>query len=643
MGSPRVSPDQKRKFAARLLDGWSIKDCCDFAGVSYAWGKAYAKGLQNSSGRAYRGEAEQAHDGKPGPIPRERLRPEALRALDDFGFFRFRYLGRLSTPWQEEAGHKVVEWLSTPRKEYVVENAPPGSGKSTLHTLDIPLWLTCRRRSIRGMLGSASQTLAEAYLFRLKNHLEMVVPVRAEDDERELGLAVDAQATLVEDFGRFREPGAPWSSQKLVVAQFDDRLLSQKEATWTAWGLDTSFIGGRYDVSFWDDAVEEKHCLTAEAVDRHRNRWDKVAEKRPEPGGLLLLQGQRLAPSDLYKYCSEKKAGQSDLREHAGCCDAEDGRKYHLVRFKAHDELRCHGDHGSDAKYWPDGCLLDPRRLPWVELEAEMENSLGNYMQVYQQEDGDPSLLLVNPLWVRGGTDPATGEVFVGCWDDDRGEGEWPDGMHRAMSIASTDPSPTKYWANGWWAVETAEPHRRFLLDLHRKRMTLDEFLERRNGRWVGLAEEWWQASNELGHPITHWIWEENVAQRFFLQTQVAKDWSQQRGVTWVKHQTTHNRTDPKYGPQRVSTVYRQGLVRFPGSQVGMGRVKSLKLITEAQSWPKGQYDDCLMMQTFVELKLKSLLSTVIRRRVRQDPDRPSWLREAPGARRLPRVPSEVR
>lgn len=621
MGSPRVTPDQKRRFAARLKDGWAIKECADYAGVSYAWAKAYARGLQNSSGRAWKGEAEQASDELPGPIPLEQLRPEAVRALDDFGYFRFRYLGRKSTPWQEEAGHMVVGWLATPVKEYVVENAPPGSGKSTLHMLDIPLWLTCRNRALRGLLGSASQTLANSYLFRLANHLTMTEPVRGEDDDIQLGLAVDAEATLIEDFGVFRVPGALWSQQKLVVAQHRG-LITQKEATWTAWGLWTNFIGGRYGVNLWDDSVDEADFLTLESSEKIQRRWDKVAEKRCEPAGLVLLQGQRLTPDDLYKYNLAKKAGASDQHEH-DCCDAAPGAKYHHVLFRAHDEARCVEMHDEDAPYWPDGCLLDPRRLPWRELEAEMENDLGVFMQVYQQEDGDPSQQLVNPIWVSGGTDPVTREVFVGCWDNHRGLHELDADVGRVLSVASTDPSPTKFWANEWFGLEIAEPHRRFLLDLVRRKMTLDEFLERRNGVWSGLAETWWQTSKEIGRPITHWIWEENAAQRFFLQTQVAKDWSTARNVRWVKHQTSAARTDPKYGPQRLATVYRQGLVRFPGFGA-MARTTSLKLIDEAQKWPKGQYDDCVMSQTFLELRLESLLQSLPR-----DPtvfDRPGFV-----------------
>lgn len=52
--------------------------------------------------------------------------PEAARqALEDFAKFRFRYFGRKSMPWQEEAANKVLEAIKTPHKEYIVMNEPP--------------------------------------------------------------------------------------------------------------------------------------------------------------------------------------------------------------------------------------------------------------------------------------------------------------------------------------------------------------------------------------------------------------------------------------------------------------------------------------------------------------------------------------
>ena len=207
-----------------------------------------------------------------------------------------------------------------------------------------------------------------------------------------------------------------WTAQAFIVSQLDDRPITEKEPTWSAYGLDTAFIGGRFDFCIWDDVTEDKFLTTADRIDKQRDRWDKVAEKRLEPGGLLVIQGQRLGPEDLYRHCLDKKVGSSTVMEHQGCCDAEPGKKYHHIVFKSHYEDRCTGEHDS-KKYYPDSCLLDPYRLPWRELEAEMENGASNFMTVYQQEDVDPARTLVNLMWINGGTDPDTKEQFPGCWD----------------------------------------------------------------------------------------------------------------------------------------------------------------------------------------------------------------------------------
>src|SRR5260370_26886537 len=57
------------------------------------------------------------------------LSPQAMRALNDFAYFRVRYFGRHATPWQEEAAHTLVALLATPAKGVVVVNCPPGSSK----------------------------------------------------------------------------------------------------------------------------------------------------------------------------------------------------------------------------------------------------------------------------------------------------------------------------------------------------------------------------------------------------------------------------------------------------------------------------------------------------------------------------------
>ena len=67
-----------------------------------------------------------------GPIPVERLSAEAKHALEDFDYFRRRYFGRISMPWQLLAIEDLVRLLHTDEREFVDLNEPPGSGKSTL-------------------------------------------------------------------------------------------------------------------------------------------------------------------------------------------------------------------------------------------------------------------------------------------------------------------------------------------------------------------------------------------------------------------------------------------------------------------------------------------------------------------------------
>jgi hypothetical protein len=600
-------------------------------GIAYATVKAKERGLRNNSGDEYK-RMLALESGAPGsedrlvPFSGDELCGEARRALEDFGFFRYRYFGRRSTPWQEEAGHQVVAWLATKQKEYAVVNCPPGSGKTTLFTHDIPAWLTCRNRGIRGALGHASQQIAEAYLRQLKLTLENPVPMRAEPDEFELGLAVDAEATLVGDYGLFKpKPSVLWSNQQIIVAQVDGRSLTHKEPTWSAFGLETTYIGVRLDISLWDDPEDEKGLRTLESIDIRRARWDKVAEKRLEPGGTLILPTQRLAPEDLSRHCLNKPAGESFAHDHE-CCDAEPGRKYHHIRYRAHYPDRCVEVHDEDqAEPYPKGCLLDPRRLPWSELEAEMASDETNFATVYQQEDADPRRLLVPKVWISGGTDPVTGDVCPGCWDADRGEWELPENLAGPrLWYATADPSPTKFWAIEAWCY-TPESEFRYLLALERRSMEAPDFLDwnHANGCWTGLMEEWHQISKDRGGPISVWVVEQNAAQRFMLQYEHVKRWMAARGVRIIGHETHRNKADPKMGVTSLAPHYRFGRKRLPGKQMDPGRPAAMKLVDEVTKWPLGRYDDCVMADWMGEWNLPQIWQPQRPRAVQR---RPSWM-----------------
>ena len=369
----------------------------------------------------------------PDPRRPKELPEEARRALEDFDFFQLRYLGRIPIPWQKDAAEKVARLLHTPEKEYVVINCPPGSGKSTLFTYAIPLWLTARDRAIRGLVGSATSRLGAQYTSNIRRALEAVIPIQADDEDKQKGIAVDAEATMSEDFGRFKPMDhESWTKDAFIVEQFDGVSITSKEPTWTAVGRDQEFIGGRYDFCIWDDLVTSNRLRTIEMIEKDRDWWDSYAERRLEPGGLLILQGQRMGASDLYRYCLDMEVididdDPGDDAEGVSLRVAEDDtpRKYHQIVYKAHYEDRCGGaqTHHRDSEPYPAGCLLSPARVSWRECASMQKRRPDTYAQVFQQEDVSSEAVLVDPAWISGyGTWP-------GCWDKDRDRLEIPGGL----------------------------------------------------------------------------------------------------------------------------------------------------------------------------------------------------------------------
>jgi hypothetical protein len=126
---------------------------------------------------------------------------------------------------------KLQAALATGEREYVVMNEPPGSGKSTLFTHDIPCWLIAKDRTIRIQIGSRTERQARMYVGRIKKSLERDVPMRADAESLERGVAFDAEACLQDDFGAFKPEGRSdkWRAEELSVRQLDGVALDDKE------------------------------------------------------------------------------------------------------------------------------------------------------------------------------------------------------------------------------------------------------------------------------------------------------------------------------------------------------------------------------------------------------------------------------
>ena len=595
--------------------GLSMYGAAKKIGISYRAASDFEKGIGSAVGKAAKKAFDQAKS--PSVVPYDLLSDEAREAYDDIEVFAKRYFGLILMPWQIEATNRIMELQASPQEEYVVINAPPGSGKSTFFTRILPAWATVRDRTIRGMIGSHTHRLGEWYTRRLKGELERTSPVKAEAKDLKMGLAVDAETCLVDDFGRFKpDVKEVWRGDQFTVAQEGDIPVSEKEPTWTCFGVDSGFLGGRFDLIIWDDLYDPRKMRTSEARDDLKRWWDEVAETRLEPGGLLVLQGQRMAGDDIYRYALDKEAifdEEDDFEEDVPEELKLDGKRYHHLVYKAHYEDKCEKQHKLNSAPYPEGCLLYPRRLNWKKLTHVKSQTPDRYAILYQQDDADPASVLVDPLWISGGTGE-DGVLHQGCWDNDRDLWELPKNLPgEVIIVATADPSPSKFWALQVWAY-VPESGFRYLLESYRQKMDAPTFLDwnHEEGVFTGIAEEWWHRSVDMGHPINYWIVEANAAQKFILQYDHFRRWSAQRGVNLIPHYThSRNKGDPDYGVQMLAPLYKHGRVRLPGKQRTEARPHALLLVNEVTKWSADGHgsatDDCVMAQWFLEHNLPNI------------------------------------
>ena len=628
-----VNPVQRKKYFEARAAGFSIAQSAQKAKFSEATAYRVEKAAQNlrsdegidSSASNYR--ELKAESKLEGPKPYERLSADAKKALEDFGYFRRRYFGRVSTPWQEMAGEELVKLLESDNKEYVVMNMPPGSGKTTL-LHDLTCWVICRNRSVRLLTGSATMSLAKRNLMRVRRSLERVIPEQAEDNLKARGQAFDAESTLAFDFGRFKPLDKElWTNEAFIVMQPEDAgAISEKEPTLSAYGMDSGFIGGRFDGCFWDDLVDPRKVRSADQREAMEDWYQDVAETRLEPAGMLALIGQRLAPDDLYRFALDmtqpiEEDEVLDTLTDEEISNLRHDKKYKHLKYKAHYEELCEPEnHKRGSEAYPKGCLLDPRRLPWREISNLMSNRGERFAVVYQQEDIALDETLVRNEWVFG-----HGQS-IGCIDKDRDRWEIPPGLNPAdcMVVATADPSPTNFWSIQCWLYHP-ESQQRFLLDLIRKKMEAPEFLEYNYniGEFTGVMEEWQRLSTSLGFPIQTWVIEQNAAQRFMLQYDHFKRWRQLNGVEVIPHNTNTNKSDANYGVTTISQHWRFGRVRLMGK--GEGKVRSMHLIDEVTKYPHGRTDDCVMAEWFFEWNIPNLYQPKTQK---VQAWRPKWVRQ---------------
>lgn len=654
-GIRKIPANDKARFWQAIHSGHTVLDACRIAGVHQNTGYNWVKKSKVAAAKREEAEAElgkfnarkggvqweqaialaEASD-LPPAIPLDRLTEDAKRGLEDFQFFREFYLGRVESPWQVEAALEIVRALESEEKEFICLNVPPGAGKSTLFH-DIAVWAIVRNRAIRVLIGSANQNLAKMYSRRIRETLERPNPMLADPELARKGLAQDAKGCLSIDYGRFKptDKGALWRAEEFIVEQLDGNGLDNKEPTVRAYGIDAEFIGHRADLCLFDDVASTENARESTARDKLLERWDSMAEARVDPGGVLAVVGQRLGSGDLYAHCLNKVTYDLDEDDY----DGEDvtaaavlekpepakKQKYKHIVYRAYYEELDTGPKSRrlDSAPYPNGPLLDPKRLSWKDLSYLRSSNNERFRVIYQQEDLADETYLIDRTWITGGLGQ-DGVLYQGCIDQERQPEYIPPNLTPpVVSIITIDPSPTQFWGL-IWILYQPKLNLYHVIDIQRTKLTAENLLgyNTTTGEYTGILEEWCERADHYGHPISHIIVEINAAQRFLLQHDFVRKWTSQWSLNILPHTTSRNKLDQNLGIEAIlPPLIRSGALRLPSMR---GNWKTLALVDELCKWTRDKKNgtDLAMALWFACLHAPNLITTKIPPRQW----RPSWI-----------------
>lgn len=405
-GSTKASEDDvKRYFDLIDTKGYSSKQAAEKLGFSKSW--AYDLNSKRRLEKVVLITTE-----PPEPLVWDQLDGGVKDTLKDFNLFCEVFLARDSVPWRRDAANRIVEMLDSqmkaddPERLNVVINTPPGIGKTTLFSHDIPAWLICGGgwldpevgRAMRIMLGHQSVVVSTDYVRRLRNFFGLRNPFQEYDKTkrqwREAAL-VPAMA-----FGRFKPKTTAgeesiWRKESFLVAQAGGKEVYQKEPTVQAAGYRTEFIGNRVNLAVWDDLDDERSASSIEQSEQKSSWREGQAETRVEPAGLFCIVQQRISTLD-----QSEAALEAVWTDDAG----ESHKLYDHIVYPAHNDATCDNDHRQWDPSEDDGCLLDAKRLPWRDiLKAQSKE---NWLCTPAE----------TPILMADWTDKPISEIEVGEW-----------------------------------------------------------------------------------------------------------------------------------------------------------------------------------------------------------------------------------
>lgn len=411
-------------------------------------------------------------------------------------------------------------------RQYVMVNTPPDHAKSTTLSVNYPVWLLCKNPNIRIRLVSKTHTMAEEFLYAIKQRLTSPRFQRLQAD--------------FAPGGSWKDDAAVWRNDRIYLGA--ERDSGEKDPTIQALGIGMQIYGARADLVLIDDSIVLSNAHQFES----QIRWiQQEVITRPGPYGHVMIVGTRVDASDLYKELrapSRYPSGESPwtyLSQPAVLEYHDDPKKWVTLWPRA--QIPWAGSNAvadADGLYprWDGGHLFRRRAVlaPTTWARAYMQ------ADVTEENVFDPQMVR---KCVNGMRQP--GLLKKGA------VGHRPRGMDGLYVIGSMDPAMVGDTGVIIMAVDRHENMRYVINVLVRTGAT---------PQWI--LDTIRQQTEAYG--VNEWRIEKNAFQSYLTQSPELLKYFAGQGVQLFEHHTGRNKWDVGYGVASMALLFQQGLIELP-------------------------------------------------------------------------------
>lgn len=516
----------KETVISGIADGLSVEEACGLANRAVKtyeeWRRVDKEFARRVDAVRANLKANQADDRVPG------------RRNISFEDFRKEYLNRETYPHQRawiqalETGQVDEDLPGTFTRNNpnrLIVNVPPGHSKSTVMTVEYPLYRLCMNPETSIVIVGKTQEKAKKFLWAIKQRLT---------DPRWAKL----QKAYAPE-GGFKKKGAEWSSTKIYIGS--DVTSEEKDPSVMALGIRGDLQGSRVQLMILDDAVD---TLNSHLWEDQKQWLDDIVQSRLYSGKLLVI-GTRASSKDLYAALLDGEnfiSGRSPwsrLKQPAVLSYADEPKDWDTLwpessqPYDPDDVTSIANERGLYPAF--DGPKL-------AEIRASI--SADRWAFLYQQEDSSSdSVFQKECVYGAEVSRRKAGPLRMG--------GALVHGSEGMYTIAGMDPA-----MSGVTAITILK------VDLVNARMYVEQVFAKKAPSTKYFTDAILTYTAEYG--INEWVIEANAFQQYLVYDENLIHELAIRGVRLTPHTTGRNKRDVDFGVASMASLF--GSVRVNAS-----------------------------------------------------------------------------